>query len=141
MRLHDEKPSVIDRPTSYAIDLVIWHPRVRDDKPLTDLLRRYELGERSQTVVWLDKFTVRLTMWRHRYLAKLDDEEWDEASRAVMDFLTEVNTHYRPRSIDYDTRAFTVGLHQKARRRRMSVSHVPEGRPASETPVWWVLTF
>jgi hypothetical protein len=141
MRLHDEKPSVEDRPSSYAIDLIIWNPRVREDKPLTDLLRRYELGERSQTVVWLNKFTVRLTMWRHQYLTKLADAQWDEAARAVMDFLTEVNAHYRPRAIEYDTRAFTVGLHKAARRRRVPVSRVPEGRPGSDTPVWWILTF
>jgi|SRR5579875_1570477 len=141
MRLHDEKPSVADRPTSYGIDLVIWHPRVREDKPLTDLLTRYQLGERSQTVVWLDKFTVRLTMWRRQYLVKLSDRDWAEAARAIIDFLTEVNAHYRPRAIEYDTRAFTVGLHKAARRRRVPVSRVAEGRPGGDTPVYWVLTF
>jgi len=141
MRLHDEKPSVAPRASSYAIDLVIRKPRVTEDKPLIDLLVQYELGERSQTTVYLDKFTVRLTMWRHQYLAKLSDAEWQEAAQAVIQFLRAVYDHYRPASIEYDTRAFTVGVHKAVRRRRASLTDVPHGRPGAPEPVWWVLTF
>lgn len=141
MRLHDEKPSVADRPSSYAIDLVIRQPRVREDKPLTDFLQEFEMGERSQTVVWLDKFTVRLMMWRHQYLVKLSDEEWAQAAQAVIAFLRAVQAHYRPKRIEYDTRAFTVGLHRRTRLRRMSVTQVPAARPGGPEPAWWVLTF
>jgi hypothetical protein len=140
MRLHDEKPSVVDRPASLAVDLVVWRPQDRDEKTLVRLLQDHGLGERSQTVVWLDKFTVRLSMWRHRYLANLTGAEWEEAAKDLTALLTAVHQHYRPRAIDFDTRAFTVGLHRSVKKRRMPVSMVKEGHPGTN-PVYWELTF
>ncbi|MCL8207356.1 MAG: hypothetical protein K6V97_04680 [Actinomycetia bacterium] len=141
MRLHDEKPSVAPRPSSWTIDLVIREPRDRSEKALTDALVRHGLAERSQTIVWLDKFTVRLIMWRRQYLANLSDADWARAAQDIEAFLREVHEHYRPRLIQYDTRAFSVGLHKPARRRRMPVDRVVEGRPGGPNPVWWDLVF
>jgi hypothetical protein len=141
MRLHDEKPSVVDRPASLAVDLVIWGPRDRDEQPLIKLLQQYGLGERSQTVVWLDKFTMRLSMWRRRYLAELTEAEWREAAKELAAFLLAVHEHYRPRAIDYDTRAFSVGLHRAAKKQRKPVSAVRDAPLPGSSPVFWELLF
>ena len=139
MRLHDEKPSVAEAPTSQAVDLVIWRPKDRDEHVLVELLKRHGLGERSQTVVWLDKFTVRLSMWRRRYLAVLDEDGWHDATDEIVKFLEAVNAHYHPRRIEVDTRAFTVGLEKRTPKRRMPVAAlkgVPHG-----SPIHWDLVF
>jgi hypothetical protein len=135
MRLHDEKPPVADRPTSQAVDLVIWRPRDRDEHVLVELLKRHGFGERSQTVVWLDKFTVRLSMWRGRYLALLDADGWHDATAELVKFLEAVQAHYQPRRLELDTRAYTVGVERRSPRRRVPLSAV--ATLPHDVPVYW----
>lgn len=141
MRLHDEKPSVADGPSSLAVDLIIWHPKDRSEQTLVELLKQYGFGERSQTVVWLDKFTVRLMMWRRKYIFNLTDDEWQAASQDLIDFLKATAAHYRPKAVSYDTRAFSVGLNRSVRHHKMPVTAVLDAKPAQHRPVWWTLTF
>lgn len=130
-----------DRTVSLYIDLIIWHPRDRGEKALVASLKEHRLGERSQTVVWLDKFTVRLMMWHGQYLSDLTKDAWREASEDIMAFLRDVHTHYQSQRITYDTRAFSVGLHQRTSKRRMPVTAIANAWPGTGTPVWWELTF
>ena len=141
LRLHDEKPSVAERSVSLYIDLIIWHPRDRGEKALVASLQEHRLGERSQTVVWLDKFTVRLMMWHGQYLSDLSEEDWRAASEDLVGFLQDVHAHYQPHSITYDTRAYSVGLHRRTAKRRMPVTAVANAWPGKGQPVWWELTF
>lgn len=141
MRLHDEKPGVAPHRASLSVDLVVWHPADRDSLSLTRALTAHGFGERSQTVEWLDKFTVRLTMWRRRYIANLTDADWREAGADLVALLKEIRTDYRPRSVVYDTRAFSVGVQKGARRRRVPVDHVVDTPPVDHDPVLWELTF
>jgi hypothetical protein len=141
VRLHDEKPAVAPHTASLSVDLVIWHPSQQDAIPLTTALTKYGFGERSQTVVWLDKFTVRLTMWRHRYFTELSDADWAEAGAELVALLRDIHATYHPKSIIYDTRAFSVGIRLAAKRRRMPVERVATAPPVDHPPVQWELKF
>ncbi|CAB1128208.1 conserved protein of unknown function [Candidatus Hydrogenisulfobacillus filiaventi] len=137
--LHDEKPPVRAGRVSLYIDLVFWHPRRSDPAPLQDALEETGLGERSQTVFWNDKITVRLAMWQGRYWYGMSDQDWAQAAAAVMTFIRTVAAVYGVRQVDYDTRAFAVGVAAPARHRRMPLERLPEGRPAHGAPVFWRL--
>lgn len=141
MHIHAGKPSVADRPASLAVDLVIWHPKDRNEQVLVQQIAAHGFGERSQTIVWLDKFTVRLTMWRRRYFSDLDEADWAEASRDLEALVAAVHEHYHPRSIEVDTRAFTVGLHRGVRKRRVPVSALHTAPKPGTDPVYWEIRF
>lgn len=138
--IHEDKPPVSDGAASLFIDLIIWRPEQHETETLIDLLQEHGLGERSQTVDWLDKFTIRLSMWRGRYWSDLSDPEWETASRDLIGFILSVINHYHPKRVEYDTRAFAVGLARKVRRHKRPVRDLAIGRPGHHNPVWWVLT-
>lgn len=137
--IHDNKPPLSSATSSIFIDLVIWGAKDHDTKALTTFMERHGLGERSQTVVWLKKITVRLSMWRGRYVSLLSEAEWHEAGNDLKGFLSDVEQHYHPKKIEYDTRAFSVGLAKKARRQRHRIEDVVSHQPGKSEPVWWTL--
>ena len=141
MRLHDEKPTVAPQAASLSVDLVVWRPAHSDAVPLTRALTAHGFGERSQTVVWLDKFTVRLTMWRRRYFTQLTASDWALAGPDLVEVLRTIWTEYHPKSIVYDTRAFSVGVKTGAKRRRVPVDRVASAHPVDSPPVQWELQF
>lgn len=141
VRLHDEKPTVAPHTASLSVDLVIWRPAASDAVPLTRILTAHGFGERSQTVVWLDKFTVRLTMWRRKYFTELSEADWATAGPELVAVLRAIWAQYRPKSIVYDTRAFSVGVKMGAKRRRVSVDRVASAPPVDHPPVQWELKF
>lgn len=137
--LHEEKPPVSARPSSLFIDLVFWNPKDDDPRPLQRFLEEHHLGERSQNVFWLNKITTRLAMWRGQYWYFLDEDGWREAARDVEGFIRKTVEHYQIKRVDYDTRAFSVGLQAKARHQKKPLAALVEGRPAHGQPVWWTL--
>jgi hypothetical protein len=138
--IHENKPPISLGTSSLWVDLVFWHPNQKDARVLTQYLEEYGLGERSQTVEWLDKFTVRLAMWRGRYWYFLSPEEWQQASQDLMRFIQKTAAHYQCSRVEYDTRAFSVGLAKKVPRQRRRVEDLVNAQPAHDHPVWWVLT-
>lgn len=138
--IHDNKPPISSGASSLFLDMVIWHPTEKDLKPLILFLEESGLGERSQTVEWLTKFTIRLSMWRGKYFYYLTSDEWEEASRDVMGFIRKLAEVYHPKKIEYDTRAFSVGLAKKVRRQTKPVEALVHAQPAKAEPVWWYLT-
>ncbi|AEJ40984.1 hypothetical protein TPY_2824 [Sulfobacillus acidophilus TPY] len=138
--IHDNKPPLSLGSSSLWVDLVFWHPNQKDARQLTRYLEEYGLGERSQTVEWLDKFTVRLAMWKGKYWYFLTAEEWQQASQDLIAFIKKTATHYQCSKVEYDTRAFAVGLTKKVPRQRHRVEDLVEAPPAHDHPVWWTLT-
>jgi hypothetical protein len=139
--IHDDKPPLSHGTASLWVDLVFWHPNVKDARQLTVFLEEHGLGERSQTVEWLDKFTVRLAMWRGRYWYFLSEDEWRQAANDLIDFIQKTAQHYHCKRVEYDTRAFSVGLVKKVRRQRRPLSALVNNPPAKDDPVWWILTW
>jgi len=138
--IHDNKPPLSLGSSSLWVDLVFWHPNQKDARQLTRYLEEFGLGERSQTVEWLDKFTVRLAMWKGKYWYFLTAEEWQQASQDLIAFIKKTATHYQCSKVEYDTRAFAVGLTKKVPRQRHRVEDLVEAPPAHDHPVWWTLT-
>lgn len=137
--LHEEKPPISSGSSSLDIDLIFWHPKLKDIKPMQDFLVTNHLGERSQTVVWLTKFTMRLSMWKSQYLHEANLADWHAAMQDLEHFLRQMDGHYHPRRIDYDTRAFTVGLVKKVRYQKRPLSILVSGHIDRQQPVWWNL--
>lgn len=137
--LHEEKPPVSAQPTSLFIDLVFWNPKDDNPRPLQLSLLDHALGERSQTVFWINKITTRLAMWKGQYWYYLTPDQWQVAAKDVAGFLREVAQHYAVSRIDYDTRAFAVGLQSKARHERRTIDDISQAQPAHGRPVWWTL--
>jgi hypothetical protein len=137
--IHDNKPPLSSGTSSIFVDLVFWHPEQKDTKPLLLYLQTYHLGERSQTVEWLTKFTVRLSMWKGRYFSFLTDEEWKEASQDLIHFIEATQKLYHCKKIEYDTRAFSVGLAKKVKHEVKAVSELNQAIPGKDHPVWWTL--
>ncbi len=137
--IHDNKPPVPSGNTSLFVDLVFWHPREPDTKALILFLQTYHLGERSQTVEWMHKFTVRLSTWKGRYFYFLTPEQWQEAAADIIQFIEAVDGVYHCKKIEYDTRAFSVGLAQKVRHEAKPVSAIVDAEPVKNHPVWWTL--
>jgi hypothetical protein len=138
--LHAEKPPLSSQPCSQNIDLILWHPVTRDPAVWLAALAAHGLGERSEPAVWLSKFTVRLAMWRGQYLALLTDDAWQRALVEVEALLRETHGVYRSSAVEYDTRAFTVGVVRRVRRGRRPLSVLSAGGMDRTTPVWWRLT-
>ncbi len=138
--IHDNKPPISSAASSIFLDMVIWGAKDHDTQALTTFMERHGLGERSQTVVWLKKITVRLSMWRGRYVSLLSEDEWQEAGKDIVAFLSEVKEHYRPKAIEYDTRAFSVGLAKKARRQKHRIEDILSAPPTKSDPIWWTLS-
>lgn len=138
--IHDNKPPLSHGAASLWVDLVFWRPNQKDARQLTAYLEEFHLGERSQTVEWLDKFTVRLAMWRGRYWYHLTPEDWQEASQDLVQFIKKTAQFYHCRKVEYDTRAFSVGLEKKVRRQRRPVDQLLQEPPAHGHPVWWVFS-
>ncbi len=138
--IHDNKPPLSHGTASLWVDLVFWHPNVKDARQLTDFLEEYGLGERSQTVEWLDKFTVRLAMWRGKYWYFLTPEEWEQAGQDLVQFIKRTAYHYHCKKVEYDTRAFSVGLEKRVRKENRQVDQLLKDQPAHDHPVWWVFT-
>ncbi|MBX5466463.1 MAG: hypothetical protein K6U14_03065 [Firmicutes bacterium] len=137
--IHDNKPPISSGTASLFVDLIFWHPQERDLRPLVVLLEEFHLGERSQTVEWLNKFTLRLSMWRGKYWYFLSEDEWKQAAQDLIGFIRKVAEVYRPKSIEYDTRAFAVGLRKAVRREVHELEQLVQAPPAHDHPVWWVL--
>lgn len=137
--IHDNKPPLSSGKASIFVDMVFWHPSERDTRPLVTFLERHQLGERSQTVEWLTKFTVRLAMYRHKYFPDLTAEEWKEAAQDLIGFVNDVAGIYHPKKVEYDTRAFSVGLAQKVPHETKPLASLADALPAHEKPVWWTL--
>jgi hypothetical protein len=138
--IHDNKPPLSHGTASLWVDLVFWRPNQKDARKLTEFLEEYGLGERSQTVEWLDKFTVRLAMWRGRYWYFLSEEEWKKAAQDLADFIKKTAEHYHCKKVEYDTRAFSVGLAKKVRRQRARLEQIAGQPPAKDDPVWWTFS-
>ncbi len=138
--IHDNKPPLSHGTASLWVDLVFWHPNPKDARQLTVFLEEHGLGERSQTVEWLDKFTVRLAMWRGRYWYYLAPEEWQEAGKDLIQFIRKTAEHYHCKKVEYDTRAFSVGVTKNVRRVRRPVEDLVKEQPAHDNPVWWVFS-
>jgi hypothetical protein len=138
--IHDNKPPLSRGTASLWVDLVFWRPNQKDARKLTEFLEEYGLGERSQTVEWIEKFTVRLAMWRGRYWYFLTDEEWQKAAVDLIEFIKKTAEYYHCKKVEYDTRAFSVGLSKKVRRQHRHVEQLMGQPPAKEDPVWWILT-
>lgn len=138
--IHDNKPPISSGLASLFIDLIIWRPNQKDSGPLVRFLEQTGLGERSQTVEWLNKFTVRLSMWKGKYWYNMSPEEWQSASQDLIKFIQLVKNQYHPKRIEYDTRSFSVGLAKKVRHERKPLSKLADGQPAHDQPVWWTLS-
>ncbi|MCY0879747.1 MAG: hypothetical protein OWU84_12525 [Firmicutes bacterium] len=138
--IHDNKPPLSHGSASLWVDLVFWHPNQKDARKLTEFLEEYGLGERSQTVEWLDKFTVRLAMWRGRYWYFLTAEEWQKAGQDLINFIKKTAEYYQCHKVEYDTRAFAVGITKKVPRQRRRVEDLLSEQPAHDHPVWWVFS-
>ncbi len=138
--IHDNKPPLSSGTSSLWVDMVFWHPNQKDARKLTEFLEEYGLGERSQTVEWLDKFTVRLAMWRGKYWYFLSDEEWQQAGRDLVEFIKKTAEYYHCRKVEYDTRAFSVGISKNVRKQRRRVEDLLQQEPAHDHPVWWVFS-
>lgn len=138
--IHDNKPPLSHGSASLWIDLVFWHPNVKDARKLTEFLEEYGLGERSQTVEWLDKFTVRLAMWRGRYWYFLTEDEWRQAGPDIVEFIKKTAAFYHCHKVEYDTRAFAVGVVKKVRKEHRPVEQLTSELPAHDHPVWWVFS-
>lgn len=138
--IHDNKPPLSRGTSSLWVDMVFWKPNQKDARKLTEFLEEYGLGERSQTVEWLDKFTVRLAMWRGKYWYFLSDEEWQQAGRDMVEFIKKTAEYYHCRKVEYDTRAFSVGLSKSVRKERRRVEDLVQQEPAHDKPVWWIFS-
>lgn len=138
--IHDNKPPLSQGTASLWVDLVFWHPNLKDARQLTQYLEEFNLGERSQTVEWLDKFTVRLAMWRGRYWYYVTPDEWREAGQDLIHFIRKTAEHYHCRKVEYDTRAFSVGLIKKVRKEHRALEQLLQEPPAHDHPVWWILS-
>lgn len=138
--IHDDKPPLSHGTASLWVDLVFWRPNQKDAVKLTEFLEEYGLGERSQTVEWLDKFTVRLAMWRGRYWYFLSDEDWQKASQDLIEFIKKTAAYYHCRKVEYDTRAFSVGLSKRVRKEHRSVDQLSGRPPAKDNPTWWIFS-
>lgn len=138
--IHDNKPPISRGNSSLFVDMVFWQPAEKDLQPLILYLEETGLGERSQTVEWLTKFTIRLSMWRGKYWYHLTSDEWSQAAHDLIEFVRKVAAFYRPRKIEYDTRAFSVGLAKKVRRSTHPVEDLVQAQPVQSEPVWWYLT-
>lgn len=138
--IHDNKPPLSSGTSSLWVDMVFWRPNQKDARKLTEFLEEYGLGERSQTVEWLDKFTVRLAMWRGKYWYFLSDEEWQQAGRDLVEFIKKTAEYYHCRKVEYDTRAFSVGISKNVRKQRRRVEDLLQQEPAHDHPVWWVFS-
>lgn len=138
--IHDDKPPLSHGTASLWVDMVFWKPKPVDARKLTEFLEEYGLGERSQTVEWLDKFTVRLAMWRGRYWYFLSEEEWNQAAQDLIEFVKKTAKYYRCRKVEYDTRAFSVGISKKVRKEHRNVAELVAQPPAKDHPVWWMLS-
>ncbi|MCL4495490.1 MAG: hypothetical protein M1294_11840 [Firmicutes bacterium] len=139
MALHAEKPPISAGLASLDIDLIFWHPKVKDIKALQYFLETNSLDERAQSVVWLKKFTMRLSMWKGQYLHEMSLADWNTAMQALDHFLRQMNEYYHPRRIEYDTRAFTVGLVKKVRHRTRPLSILTSESIDRRQPAWWNL--
>lgn len=137
--LHDEKPPVAAQPTSLFVDLIFWKPKDDNPRPLQLFLLDHHLGERSQTVFWMNKITCRLAMWQGQYWYYLPPTDWTTAAKDLEGFLQQMAEHYQCSRIDYDTRAFSVGLHAKARHEHRPLGDILGAQPAHGNPVWWTL--
>lgn len=137
--LHSEKPPISSGPSSLDIDLIFWHPKIKDIKPLQYFLELNHLEERAQTVVWLKKFTMRLSMYQGQYLHATNLADWNAAMQAIERFLRQMDGHYHPRRMEYDTRAFTVGLVKKVRHQKRPLSTLISSPMDRDQPVWWNL--
>ena len=102
--IHDNKPPLSTGTSSIFLDIIIHKPQDKDTRPLLAFLETHNLGERSQTVEWQNEFTLRLSMWRGQYWSFLSDSDWTLACQDIMAFIKEVQDHYRPKHIEYDTR-------------------------------------
>ncbi|NMP21762.1 hypothetical protein [Sulfobacillus harzensis] len=138
--IHDNKPPLSHGTASLWVDLVFWHPKPKDARQLTAYLEEHGLGERSQTVEWLDKFTVRLAMWRGRYWYYVTPDEWQEAGKDLIAFIKKTALHYHCKKVEYDTRAFSVGITKNVRRTHRPVEALLDEQPAHDHPVWWVFS-
>ncbi|MDA8195085.1 MAG: hypothetical protein M0Z53_14000 [Thermaerobacter sp.] len=137
--IHDNKPAVFGGQDSLYIDLIFWHPNDKNALALTRILESHGLGERSQTVEWLDKITVRVAMWKRHYLPALNPEEWNQASQELAAFIRETAAHYHVTKIEFDTRAFSVGLAKKVRRETHQIEDVANAHPVHNQVAWWIL--
>lgn len=137
--IHDNKPPISSGAASLFIDMIFWQPQDKDLRPLIYYLEQYHLGERSQTVEWLTKFTLRLAMWNGKYWFFLTPEEWGQASQDLIHFISDTAAYYHPKKIEYDTRSFSVGLAKRVRRETRPLSALAEAAPRTDQPVWWLL--
>ncbi len=134
--LHAEKPPISSGQSSLDIDLIFWHPRIEDTKPLQYFLELNHLDERAQTVMWLTKCTMRLSMWKDQYLHETNQVDWNAAMQALEHFLRQMNEHYHPTRIEYDTPAFTVGLVKKVGHQTKLLSILISGPIDKQQPAW-----
>ncbi len=138
--IHDNKPPLSTGTSSIFLDIIIHKPQDKDTRPLLAFLETHNLGERSQTVEWQNEFTLRLSMWRGQYWSFLSDSDWTLACQDIVAFIKEVQDHYRPKHIEYDTRSFSVGLAKKVRREKHPIADIVKAPPAKNEPVWWLIS-
>lgn len=138
--IHDNKPPLSSGTSSLWVDLIFWRPNQKDARKLTEFLVEYGLGERSQTVEWLEKFTVRLAMWRGHYWYFLTADDWKRAGEDLVAFIKKTAEFYHCKKVEYDTRAFSVGLAKKARRQHRPVEDLVNEQPTHDNPIWWILS-
>lgn len=137
--IHDNKPALSTGAGSIFVDLIFWHPKENNIAPLTTFLEEAHLGERSQTVQWLTKITVRLSMWNGYYWSELPEEKWSDAQRDLQTFINEVIRYYQVPKTEYDTRAFSVGLAKKVRRQKVHAGQLHLEQPTRNNPLWLVI--
>ncbi len=137
--IHDNKPALSTGTGSIFVDLIFWKPRDRHSAPLLTFLEESRLGERSQTVEWLTKFTVRLSMWHGQFWPYLPKDQWPAAQKDLEEFIAKTMKHYQVPRAEYDTRAFNVGLAKKVHRKRIRLAELKLAQPGSDNPVWWVI--
>ncbi len=137
--IHDNKPALSSGTGSIFVDLVFWGPKDTQTEPLIAFLEQANLGERSQSVQWLTKITVRLSMWKGHYWTDLPDEEWPQAQQDLKSFIANTMRYYQISKTEYDTRAFSVGLAKKVRRKKVRLSELEIPHPRPDNPVWWVI--
>lgn len=139
VHIHDNKPAISSGQASLFVDIIFWHPNEKNALALTRILESHHLGERSQTIEWLNKITVRLSMWQRQYLAHLEADLWPQVNTDLKAFIRETAQHYAVKKVEYDTRAFSVGLAKKVRKQTHRLEDLDTILPDREHPVWWII--
>jgi hypothetical protein len=61
------------------------------------------------------------------------------AQQDLKSFIADTMRYYQVSKTEYDTRAFSVGLAKKVRRKKIKISEAEIPQPHPDNPIWWVI--